>query len=258
MNMKALKTKKIIRGTILTVLFVLLLHFTARYLGYVFFPRVNTFNEVNEGERWSEDYGQYYFARTERDTVDTVFIGSSHQYCSIDPNLLNKEYGQNCILLTSSSMGVKTAYYAVMEAIELQHPNTIVFESSSTLFGGSINGELEKYYFLDELPNWTRTKWLATHAYDDPIYLYYYPMTAMHTYVFDVTADSFRLPERLEKGERYRYYYDKITAITPPELISEDVPGRIPEVEEQYFYQIIDLCRKNHIQLILYSTLPGR
>lgn len=231
-------------------LLLLCMHFMLRYTGYVLFPRINII--MDNGEKWSQDYGQYYFSRIPRDSLDTVFVGSSHQFCSIDPNLLNSEYGQNCALLTSSSMSMTTSYYAVMEAIELQHPKIIVLECYNTSGTNDNLIEMEKHYFLDDMPNWLLPKWKCVRETGDPPYLYYYPITAMHYRVFDLKWEDFRLPPRLKAGERYCYHYDKTTPNEKWEEISSDRKKPMKEEIEKWLDGIVALCRENEVELILY------
>lgn len=243
---------RILRGVLLTAMFLFLLHFSLRYLGHVLFPRGH--RVMDDGKDWGQDYGQYYFSRARRDSFDTVFIGSSHQYCSIDPNLLNREYGQNCILLTSSSMGLQLAYYAVMEAVELQHPKMIVLECYETARVMPEMGPvvMEKHYFLDDMPNWLKTKWHCVRSIGDPPYLYYYPITAMHSYVFDRGMEDFRLPPKLPEGECYCYHYDVTTPLERWEIIPAEESWPLAEYSEKWLRDIAALCRKNDIELILY------
>ena len=68
------------------------------------------------------------FASMPEDSIEIVFIGSSHQFCSISPEILYDEYGIESFMLATSAQTVPMSYYAAMEAIELQNPRLIVFE----------------------------------------------------------------------------------------------------------------------------------
>jgi hypothetical protein len=70
------------------------------------------------------------FEALEPDSVDVIFIGTSHQFCTINPDLLYEEYGINSFMLATSAQTVPMSYYATMQAIESQHPEMIVFEVS--------------------------------------------------------------------------------------------------------------------------------
>lgn len=46
------------------------------------------------------------FAQLEKDSVDLVFIGTSHQFCSIDPDIIYNEYGVESYMLATSAQTV--------------------------------------------------------------------------------------------------------------------------------------------------------
>ena len=58
------------------------------------------------------------FAAIPRDSLDVVFIGSSHTFCSTMPKLLEEEYGIKSFDLATSAQTIPMSYYACMEAIE--------------------------------------------------------------------------------------------------------------------------------------------
>jgi len=53
---------------------------------------------------------QYNFGNLERDTLETVFVGNSHQFCSIDTEILANEYGINSFMLASSAQTIAMSY----------------------------------------------------------------------------------------------------------------------------------------------------
>ena len=240
-----MKKLKIIRNIALSMLFLLLLHLSVRYLGYVMFP---------DGGDGGHDAAVYHFSFARKNSADTVFVGSSHQFCSVDVNLLNEEYGHNSILLTSSSQGLRLSYFAVMYAIERQHPDTIVLEASMACNDNDDLAVIEKHYLLDDMPNWSRTKWACIKDTGDEAYLYLYPLTAMHSYWADVKAEDFRLPERLEEDRRYSYYFDRTTALEKWDVLPVEEKSPMSEDMEYWMNKILTLCRENGAELILYTA----
>mgnify|MGYP003295589952 CR=1 FL=1 len=92
------------------------------------------------------------FAQLEPDTVDVVFIGNSHQFCSISPEILYEKYGVNSFMLATSAQTVPMSYYAAMEAIELQHPKVIVFEVSYCANNFRTVSDEMTHCFFDGMP----------------------------------------------------------------------------------------------------------
>ena len=112
-----MKTIKILRGLGLALLFLLLLHLAVRTLGFAMYSVLE--RHKAEDKVGTGDFASACFAMTPRNSVDMVLIGSSHQYCSVDVTMLNREYGFNSILLASSGQDLELNYYAAMAAIEL-------------------------------------------------------------------------------------------------------------------------------------------
>ncbi|MBP5151673.1 MAG: hypothetical protein ILP13_02015, partial [Lachnospiraceae bacterium] len=73
---------------------------------------------------------QELFAKWNPEHADIVFIGNSHNFCTISTDLLYDEYGIESFMLATSAQTIPMSYYAAMEAIELKHPDKIVLEIS--------------------------------------------------------------------------------------------------------------------------------
>ena len=80
--MKMIKT---LRRLALGLLFLLTLHLAARWLGMALYSALQreTLPEGAPELWWTGDFTSYYFSKEKRDSIDTVFIGSSHQFCGV-------------------------------------------------------------------------------------------------------------------------------------------------------------------------------
>ena len=246
-----MKIHKTLRGLGTALLFLLALHLSARALGFAMYSVLE--RQTAEDEVWTGDFASACFTMTRRNSVDTVFIGNSHQYCSVDVTLLNREYGFNSILLASSGQDLEMSCYAALAAIELQHPKTIVLEMMGATPG--VNpGDIRRAELLDNLPNWSRAKYLAVRALGDAPYLRYYPLTGMHNSWFLVRGEDFRLPVNPLAGERLRFLYTKVTPLEPWELIPREQTAPMEEKAAEWLDRIVALCAENGIELILYTA----
>lgn len=236
-----MKVLKIFKNIALTLLFLAVLHLSVRYLGFVMSAA-------------DDDFGILHFAQTEKDSVDTVLIGSSHQFCSVDVNLLNHDYGHNSILLTSSSQPLRLSYYGLMYAVERQHPELVVLETCMTTPSDDKLTPIEKHYFLDNLPNWSRTKWVCVRDIGEEAYLYYYPLSSMHSYWSDVELKDFRLPEKLAEGQRYAYYFEETSPLEKWDIVPPEEKAAMSEPVLYWMDRIVALCEENDIELVLYTA----
>jgi len=136
----------------------------------------------------NKEYGgvQENFAKLPEDSVDVVFVGNSHQFCTINPDMLAEEYGISSYMLATSAQTVPMSYYAAMEAIELQHPEKIVFEVSYTANDWKILTAMA-HCFFDGMPS-CEAKWKAIKDLtgDDRIY-FSLPLGVYHSRWKDLT-----------------------------------------------------------------------
>ena len=82
-----------------------------------------------------KEYGAYYnyaqfgkFYDMKKDSVDVLFIGSSHSYCGFSPQEFYDRYGIRSYNLGSSSQSMWLSYYWLKEALKTQSPKIVVLE----------------------------------------------------------------------------------------------------------------------------------
>lgn len=83
--------------------------------------------------RWKDTTGGYLSAidqlyHTEEGLMDLVFVGSSHCYYGIYPELLWEEKGIAAFDLAVSAQDKDSAYYQLKELLKTQHPSVVVVD----------------------------------------------------------------------------------------------------------------------------------
>ena len=246
-----MKAKVIIRNILLTLLVMLTIHLSARYLGFVMAPKYEF--EYRGKTLETQDLSSYYFSNEKHNNADTLFVGSSHVFCSIDVNIMNKEYGKNALMLATSSQTLDLSYYAIMSAIPMQHPKRIFLETVCATFTEPRQKLLSTRALLNDLPNWSKGKLLAAKASGFPMYYFLYPITDLHNTWWKVRAKDFILP-RLPEGERFCYYDERVMELDDW-FPSPDIEGKeIPEDNLLWLNKILQLCRENDTELILFTA----
>lgn len=231
--------KKILLNAILFVLFVAGLAVLLNKADFILNPK--TYSGVQE-----------QFARTPRDSIDMVFIGTSHQFCSIDPDLLYRDYGVNSFMLATSAQTVPMSYYAAMEAIELQHPDTIVFEACYCANGFIVVNDEMSHYFFDGMPMCEAKKLGIEDLIEEEQRIYYQlPIGLFHTRWKELTEADFSITEHTSRGGMY---FENITANTDIPLISPEEKKPMTEDMEKYLDMLVDLCEENGVKLIMYTA----
>ena len=88
---------------------------------------------------WKDTTGGYLSSYTqlynlEEDTVDVLFVGSSHAYCDIYPCYLWRDYGIASFDMAVSGQDKDSSYYSVIEALKTQKPKVVCVEMYGLLF----------------------------------------------------------------------------------------------------------------------------
>lgn len=190
------------------------------------------------------------FKQLERDSVDVIFIGSSHQFCTINPDLLYEEYGINSFMLATSAQTIPMSYYAAMEAIELQHPKAIVLEAlyCSNDFR-TVTPEMS-HTFFDGMPRCEARKLAIEDLIEPEEQIYYYlNLGRYHTRWKDLTEKDFQSNLISPRGG---YYTEETKYNWQIPVISEDEKEPMSEEMLKYLDMLVELCKENNVELIMY------
>jgi len=194
---------------------------------------------------------QYNFGNLERDTLETVFVGNSHQFCSIDTEILANEYGINSFMLASSAQTIAMSYYAAMEAIELQHPDRIVLEVFYTPNELKAVSDATLHEFLDGMPS-CKAKKLAlrdlVEEKDERIY-YALGIGAYHTRWKELSENDFDDEFGRPHGNHHE---DRVEPNTELTVVDPSEKMEMPEETLEYFDKIVDLCQSRDVELVCY------
>ena len=88
---------------------------------------------------WKDTTGGYLSSYTqlynlEDDTVDVLFVGSSHVYCDIYPCYLWRDYGISSFDMAVSGQDKDSGYYSIIEALKSQKPKVVCVDLYGLLF----------------------------------------------------------------------------------------------------------------------------
>lgn len=232
-----MKYRKVLKNILLSLLFLAILSLA---LGRI----VSVCREKQDN--WRQDN----FARLPRDSVDVVFLGTSHQFCSIDTDLLYEEYGINGFMLATSAQTIPMSYYAAMEAIELQHPKAIVLE---VLYCANdfrtVTPEMS-HTFFDGMPDCRAKREGIEDLIEEEERIYYYlNLGRYHSRWKELTEKDFQ-PDRT--NPRGNYFCNTINANRNIPVIPREETKEMPEEMLRYLEMMVGLCRDNDVAMIWY------
>ncbi len=206
------------------------------------------------------------FYKMEKNTIDVLFMGSSHTMTSISPQYIYNEYELKTYNLGSEQQNLIVTYYWLKEALKYQNPKVVVLD---TLYCFEIDkteplnaSESVTRKSIDAM-KWSKNKFDAIQTiceYDEnqTTFSYYFPNIRFHERWDQLNEYDFN-HEREEKYHLLKGY----TMLTSNNYPFEYAPfwgGDVTKSEEmhplmeEYLLKIIQLCKENNIELVLMKT----
>ena len=192
------------------------------------------------------------FKALDKKSVSVFFVGNSHSFCSINPDLLYEEYGLDSFMLSSSGQTLAMDYYAIEEAIRYQCPETIYLEMSYAIHDWNTISDEMSHMFFDGMPlNKIKVAAVRELIDEDNRIYFYIPLGQFHSRWTYLTADDYADDRTSPRG---RYYSEHTEGNWQIEVCSVTYKEEIPENAVYYMDLIAELCEKNDIKLILYTV----
>lgn len=208
------------------------------------------------------------FYELEKNTVDVLFLGSSHSVTAFIPQTLYDTYGITSYNLSSEQQGLPVSYYWLREALRFQKPKAVVLECwycFDQTQGYPLN-MLEPYMrkALDFM-RWSPVKAEAVYTIcrtddmqEEKSYLL--PNIRYHDRWKELGRDDFSYREMVSRGglKGYSALYQTLGEEGQGSVPHEHGPGEeqvpIAPLMREYLDKITDLCAENDISLILAFT----
>ncbi len=223
--------------------------------------------------RWNEFY------ELENESVDILFIGSSHACQSFDPEIFDSELGIRTFNLGSAFQSLSTSYYVLKECMSYQNPKVIFLEVYWKVMEKDLNDK-QLFYNYNYMKESNIKKDIYNDLFDyrekikDGVKILKYKdnfnaflnnkFSAMITGIMNNKAQSSILAE--DKNDDGEYYKGKGFIYNNKTVNSEDLVNKnefknysidldnISALELSYFDEIIFLCKESNIDLILVTA----
>lgn len=225
------------------------------------------------------------------DTVDVLFVGSSHVADNISPMTIYEETGICGYSLATVGQTIDMSYYTLKRAFLTQHPSIVVQDVGTLYKSENENWAWTWLVLLNEQPldelKLEMAKAYDAHWYSEGVLPAMIPMIKYHSRWNQLTALDFKWRD---DGLYYSAGYDLFTSAIPAETdvdsfnaLSEEVKARndrpllyhgvdgevktqdaaeplyeeeMSEIQLEYLKKIQVLCEENNATLILVKT-PG-
>lgn len=208
------------------------------------------FNSVSsspETELWKSFYDE------PENSVDVIFLGSSHIYNSINPLEFYKQTGLTGFNLASSSQDVPTSYFYLKEALRYQKPDYVVMDTYGILYT-AFSEEVCYKRSLDDM------KWSSVKAEAINTWLKHLEHESFRARVLTITDYHSRWEDLGKEDFNPDEFITSVNGFCPCFSSASDVKHdsfskytNLPNLEEgtlTYFEQLLQLCSDNGIKLI--------
>lgn len=202
---------------------------------------------------WKDTAGDYNssvetFYRLERNSVDVLFLGSSHCYCSVDVADLWENHGIAAYSLAISGQDMASSYYWLVEALKTQKPKVVLLESYGGIFHGyGVRGNLYRN-LLAYQPSLNFLQAIRSIAEEEEWKDFALKWPILHTRYRELQREDFLRERPVYMG----YAADFVPQ--PVELRTYNGEETVPigEEEEEWLCRIISLAKEEDIQLCIF------
>ena len=208
--------------------------------------------------KWKDTTGGYVSSTsqlyaTENDLMDVIFLGSSHCYCSINPDVLWGEFGYSTFNMTISGQDKWSTYYHLKEALKTQSPKVVCVELFGLTFDehgveGNVyrnmmsmnlsrnSAELVKAYIKDEEKQMD--------------YILRWPI--VHTRYKELEMYDFVPYEYSQYGRGAEVYYVIGWSQQPWSAIECNEVGELTETNREWLEKLYQLSEEEDFELVLF------
>ncbi len=218
-------------------------------------------------ELWSHSSTFDDFYKLEKDSVDVLFMGSSHGATSFNPQIIYDEYGITSYNLSCPQQSVFTTYYWLREALKYQSPKVLVLETNT--FHKYTDAYVYNYFNCSETslrkafdvmkPSLLKMELAQKIEEKDPSqsWLSYFLMNIRyHNRWTNLGEFDYSKSALSEHGAAKGFIINsgsnkdgKDSFFTTENLDSVTAEPMV-DVTEDYLGKIVDLCKENEIELI--------
>lgn len=187
-------------------------------------------------------------------SIDVLFLGSSHIHYDVNTALLWDEYGIAAYDYSAAEQPLWITYHYLVEACKYQNPKVVVLD----LYCPARFKEDYQYDFLETNLNGMRLslnklRMLLASCEIERIFEYFPDFVTYHSRYSELKISDFEYLVRTAKEQNSFKGFTAYFGITPMEKPVFDQPysGGLTVKSEIYLQRIIDYCKDNDIELFL-------
>lgn len=202
-----------------------------------------------ETEMWTDFY------RQEKDSIDVLYIGSSHIYNDVNPIVIYEKSGLTGFDMATSAQDMATAYFLLQEALRFQKPQCIVLD----VYGFHFQSLLLTENYKKTLDNmrWSSVKLSAIEAWqknlkEETLVNRIFTLLDFHARWSDLNDNDYNYQKKMHLNRGFA----ASTEVQAIELIPSDGSPVITlnDTDLSYLDSIIEVCQSRGIHMIMIAT----
>jgi hypothetical protein len=195
------------------------------------------------------------FYRQEADSIDVLYVGSSHVYNDVNPLVIYEKTGLTGFDLATSAQDMATAYFLIKEALRSQSPDCVVLDVYGLHFESFLLAENYKKT-LDNM-KWSAVKLEAVRAWQEKLAQEktvnrLFTLLDFHSRWTELNRLDYHYREEMQlyKG------YAPTGEILPVELVPSEASAvmSINDSDLEYLDSIRNLCSEQGMNLVLIAA----
>ncbi|MCR5095066.1 MAG: hypothetical protein K6B72_13945 [Lachnospiraceae bacterium] len=202
---------------------------------------------------WKDTMGSYLSSveqlyATPEDRIDALFVGSSHCYAAVNPDVMWRDYGIAAFDMAISGQGKSSALHYTIEALKTQSPGVVVLDLLATTFEQGIEGNRYRN-LLSMRTSRNQYEMVMEAPYENKAdYLLKWPI--VHTRYRELGAYDFIDNPYNSYGRGYCYRFTVNEVIHQPGLedLTEEVP--ISDSNRKWIDDFIALSEQENFVLL--------
>lgn len=191
-----------------------------------------------------------------RNSVDVLFLGSSHMLNAVAPLQLWQEQGIASVNYSQNGQVLPVTYYALQEALRFQSPDLVVLDVYKAVQDSLIDSKASLHYTLDTMkPGLPKYKAIFDLLPEGERGEYVIDLIAYHTRWKELSAADLDWEGDIaEKGAQALFTTapNPVMTVAPP-----GEKGACAAVAIEYLEKIVQLCKAENVELLLVAVPFG-
>lgn len=205
------------------------------------------------------------FYGLKKDTVDVLTLGSSHSFCSIDPQYLYDQKHFRSFDLGSGNQSIMLSYFWLKEALRSQSPKVVLLEATFCWKRSDDPCNMKEADIRRSIDymHVSPVKFEAIKAFSEmddtmPVSSFLFPIIRYHDRWKELSEDDFMWSEPSSRSELKGFYaqatLNKKEGYVPYSKEERTETVEMDPVSVEYLEKILTICRDNDMHLILYRS----